>query len=233
VIFYGRSDDCNGLSYWLLAVTIALFFVAGVYINVALQNRTPFLATAASLAIGTVIYLRRHRADLARNVRKLAVIGLLAGIVVYYLSISTDLSQFSILTRFTEERLESTRYQAWSTMLSSLHHSLLGGRVVKLGVDLNFVHNLWLDVIWDAGIVPFLFLTVFHLKHLHSFKSILQQKLPLIVVLTITGLGVSFFTNFMQEPTLTASVPYFAGSCFFLGLVLRLSQDLEIQKDTP
>jgi len=233
VIFYGKSDDCNGLRYWLLAVTIALFFVAGFYINVALQNRTPFLATSASLFIGTVIYLRRHRADLVRNVRKLTVIGLLAGIAVYYLAMATDLSQFSIVTRFTEERLETSRYQAWSTMLSSLHYSLLGGRVVKLGEDLNYVHNLWLDVFWDAGIVPFIILTGFHFKHLHSFKTILQADLPLFVVLTVTGMGVSFFANFMQEPTLTASVPYFAGSCFFLGLVLRLSQNLENEMETP
>jgi len=233
LIFYGRDADCKGVLYSVGALSIALMFAAGVYVNVALQNRAPFIATAASLLCGTLVYLHKHRTDLAKVMRRMAIIGLLAGTAVYYLATSVDLTQFELFTRFTEERLGSLRYEAWRTMLSSLHHSLLGGRVVRLGEDLNFVHNLWLDVIWDAGIVPVIFLVAFHLKHLHCFKRILQSKLPLFVVLVISGLGTSVFITFMLEPTLSASVPYFAASCFFLGLVLRMSQNLESREDTP
>jgi len=233
VFLYGRSADCRGVFYWSAALVVVVMFAAGVTINVALQNRTPFLATTAALLAATAVYLYRQRSGRARAMRHLALLGLLAGIVVYYLATRIDLAQYGLFTRFTEERLESLRYEAWGTMLSSLHHSLLGGRVVKLGTDLNYVHNLWLDVIWDAGIVPFILLAAFHLKHLHAFLSILQSKLPLFVVLMIVGLAVSFVTNFMQEPTLSASVPYFAASCFFLGIVLRMGHDLAVNEDTP
>jgi len=231
VVFFGRDDECKGIFYSLVALFISLIFAAGVYINVALQNRTPFLATAASLFFGALVYLHRHKANPSVAIKKLVIIGLLVGIVVWYLATSIDLTQYNILTRFSEERLESSRYEAWKTMLASLHHSLLGGRAVK--IEEVYVHNLWLDVIWDAGIAPFVFLAAFHLNHATGFKNILKSDLPLLVVLMTVGLGISFFMNFMQEPTMTASVTYFAASCFYLGLVLRISQDLEIRKVAP
>jgi drug/metabolite transporter (DMT)-like permease len=227
VLFFGRGDERKGLFYPLVAFPVSIMLAAGLFINVTLQNRTPFLAMAASLLIGTVLYLHRHKREPSRAIKKVAVLGLLAGAVVYFLATSVDLSQLDIVTRFTEERLESLRYESWKTMLSSLHQSLLGGRAVRLGADLNYVHNLWLDVIWDAGIVPFLFLAAFHLKHARCFKNIMRSDLPLLILLVVIVTAISFFANFMQEPTLSASVPYFAASCFFLGLVLRMSQDLE------
>jgi len=104
---------------------------------------------------------------------------------------------------------------------------------VRLEEGMGFVHNLWLDVIWDAGIVPFVFLVAFHLKHALCFKNLVMSELSLLVILMVVGLGTSFFINFMQEPTMSASVPYFAASCFFLGLVLRMSQNLENSKKSP
>jgi len=231
VVFFGRSDECRSFFYSLVALPISLMFVAGVYINVALQNRTPFLATAVSVFLGISVYVYRQRTNPSKAINKLAIIGLLTGLAVYYLATTINLAQYNILTRFTEERLESSRYEAWKTMLASLHHSLLGGRAVK--IEEAYVHNLWLDVIWDAGLVPFIFLAAFHLKHAVCFKNILKSGLPLLVVLMIVGLGTSFFMNFMQEPTLSASVPYFAASCFFLGLVLGMSQKLGNHKDSP
>lgn len=225
-VLFGKDAEQKKLSFFLLALFISVLFAAGVYINAILQNRTPFLATGASLLFGTLVYLRRHKADRARATKYAASVFIIAGVVLYYLITTLDLAQVNILARFTQERLESLRYEAWGTMLSSLHHSLLGGRTVQLGVDLNYVHNLWLDVIWDAGVVPFIFLALFHLKHAVCFKKILGSELPLLIVLAIVGLATSFFVNFMQEPTMSASAPYFAASCFFLGLVLRLSNEL-------
>lgn len=224
---FGRDDEHNGKYSLLLALLTLVMLATGVYINAILQNRTPFLATAAALFFGTIVYLFRHKADRARAIKRTAIVYGSVGVILYFLVTTLDLSQLDILARFSQERLESLRYEAWGTMLSSLHGSLLGGRVIRLGVDLNYVHNLWLDVIWDAGIVPFVFLAIFHLKHARSFKRILKSDLPLLSVLAISGLAISFFVNFMQEPTISASVPYFAASCFFLGLVLRLSKDLE------
>ena len=225
IIFFGKDDDCKGLFYSLSAIIISLMFAAGIYINVALQNRTPFLATAASLFFATIAYLHRHKTNPSLAIRKVALICLLAGIGVYFLAASTDFAQYNILTRFTEEGLQTERYEAWKTMLASLHHSLLGGKVVKF--EISYVHNLWLDVIWYTGIVPFIFLVAFHLNHAICFKNIITSQAPMLAIIMIVGLGTSFFFNFMQEPTMSASVPYFAASCFFLGLVLRISQGIE------
>lgn len=231
-VLFGKDDQFKGYFCILVTIFIAFLFAAGIYVNVALQNRTPFLATAAALFFGALFYLHRHKMNPSKAVKKLAILCGLAGLLIYYLANSLELTQFNILVRFTEQQLESARYETWQTMLTSLHHSLLGGRVVRLGEE-SYVHNLWLDVFWDAGFAPFVFLVIFHLKHAACFKKILGSKLPLLVTLMIAGLGTSFFMNFAQEPTLSASVPYFAASCFFLGLLSRLSQETEREKDLP
>jgi hypothetical protein len=226
VVLFGRSAGFKGWTYMLAALAISLMCVAGIYINVALQTRTPFIAMAVSLFCGAALYLYSHRAELPRAVWRLALLGLLAGIVGYYLTSRFDLTRFNIFTRFAEEGLESGgRTEAWKTLLASLHQNLVGGRVARL--EISYVHNLWLDVIWDAGIVPFIFLVAYHLKHLYCFKRVLLSKLPLPVVLMASGLGVSFFINFMQEPTMSASVPYFAANCFFLGLLLKITENMK------
>jgi hypothetical protein len=230
VVFFGGTENRRWSFYILTAVIIAMF-LAGIYVNVILQNRAPFIATAVSLFLGALVYVYSNRKNPSGIMKKIALTGLLAAIIAYYLTVSVDLTQFTIFFRFTEVSLASGRLDAWNSLLSSLHHSLLGGRVVRLGEDLEYVHNLWLDVIWDAGVISVVSLLAFHLKHVACFKSILKSELPLSVILLIVGLGTSFFVNFMQEPTMSASVPYFAASCFFLGLVLRISQYLESRND--
>lgn len=225
VILFGEAKRGRRRGSVLAALVILVLVAAGVYVNAVLQNRTPFLALAASLGLAGVLFWRAHRGDPARIARRFAAMGGLFGCGLLYLLNTVDFTQVNIIVRFTEQRLDTPRYKAWSTMFASLHQSLLGGREVRLGEGIIYVHNLWLDVIWDAGIVPLIFLLAFHLKHAACFRDLVRSDLAPNTVLLIAGLAVSFFMNFMQEPTMSASVPYFAASCFFFGLVLRLSVD--------
>lgn len=223
VLVFGERGQARRSTTLVAALVILVLVVTGVYVNAALQNRTPFLALAASLCLGAVIYWRANRSDPGRVIRRFALLGAAIGAAVVYALKTIDFAQFNIIVRFSEQRLETLRYQAWGIMFSSLHESLLGGRVVRLGEGIGYVHNLWLDVIWDAGIVPLIFLLAFHLKHLACFRALLRSGLAPATVLMIAAIATSFLFNFMQEPTLSASVPYFAASCFFLGVVLALS----------
>jgi hypothetical protein len=227
VLLFGELRQAPRHLVWPAALVVVVMFFCGTYVNVVLQNRTPFLALAASLAAGGAFFGYANRYNRAKLLKKFAQISLLLVSLVAYVAMTFDLSQFNIIFRFSEQRLESLRYQAWQTMLGSVQYSTLGGRVVRLGEDISYVHNLWLDVIWDAGLVPFIFLLAFHLKHVACFAAILRSGLSRAVILMIAGLAISFFANFMQEPSMTASVPFFPASCFFLGLVLRLTTETE------
>lgn len=232
IILFSRKNQKLGILTTSTRLSVAAMFLAGVYVNAVLMNRTPFIATAISLFFCAVFFFYFPDANWKSALIKLTlgVTGTFAAII--FAVTSVDSNQVTIFTRFSEEGLSSSgRFTAWKSLVTSLPESLLGGRVVRLGEDLSFVHNLWLDVIWDAGIVPFLFLSAFHLAHLRCFKIVLQTKDSLVTPLIVIGMGTSFFINFMQEPTLSASVPYFAGSCFFLGLLLRLTVDLNKEKE--
>lgn len=226
-VLFGTPQKQQRLHFFIVATIITLMFSAGVFVNIALQTRTPFLATAASLVLGMFIYIFQHKGALYGRFGKIFLVSSIVGLIIYESVARFELAGLNVFLRFSELGLESPRYEGWKTMLSSLHHSLLGGRTVHLPGNIDFVHNLWLDVIWDAGITPFIFLMVFHLKHLTCFKKVLLSELPILTLLMLAGLGTSLLANFMQEPTMAASVPYFAGSCFFLGLVLRMSRDLD------
>jgi hypothetical protein len=222
VIFLARGEGCRGFSYWPVAAVIWIMFAAGVFVNAALQNRTPFLATAASFFLCSALYWYRHRSEPSRVGKKLALPMLLVVLLACWLAATIDPEQFTLLSRFSEHRLDSPRFETWKKLLGAVNQNLLGGRSVRL--ELAYVHNLWLDVFWDAGVVPFIFLVAFHLKHLSCFRAIVKSQLPQMAQLMIVAVATSFVMNFMQEPTLSASIPYFSCSCFFLGLVLRVSE---------
>jgi hypothetical protein len=100
----------------------------------------------------------------------------------------------------------------------------MGGRSIKVG-ELEHVHNLWLDVAYDAGVLPLFLLIIFHTFHLDDFIKILRSKLPVAVKIGICCLIISFFFSFMKQPTLQGARLYFIGSCLFLGMLHRLVCD--------
>ncbi|VAX31506.1 hypothetical protein MNBD_NITROSPIRAE03-1042, partial [hydrothermal vent metagenome] len=123
--------------------------------------------------------------------------------------------------------LKTGRFDAWRDMLSSLPENLSGGRLVYLG-GLGFVHNLWLDIAYDAGILPMIFLLIFHVMHLRSFIVVIRANLPLLLILIIVSFAASILVGFMVEPVMQGSVAYFSATCFFFGLVRRLYNDIRL-----
>ena len=71
-----------------------------------------------------------------------------------------------------------------------------------ISFEFPFIHNLWLDIHHQAGIIPFCFLIIFQLTHLKSLLSLILNN-DSIVSLTCLCLGSAFIFYFLSYGTLT------------------------------
>jgi hypothetical protein len=89
--------------------------------------------------------------------------------------------------------------------------------------NVDYAHNLWLDVSLDAGILPFIFLGIFHATHflsiIYFLKSCENEYVKMICICIFN----SFLLSFIAEPALQGSYIFFSISCFFFGFVRRLT----------
>ncbi|HEB75047.1 MAG TPA: hypothetical protein ENJ04_01670 [Nitrospirae bacterium] len=229
VLFLGTGEPFPGRRRLVLLIAaVTLLVGAGLYVNVSLQNRSPFVAMLLSFLLSAYYYFFIRRISSKHKARTVMSMILFLCVAAYlFVSSGYDYSRFSIVSRFETQGLETGRFDAWMYFLKALPDNLFGGRLVYLG-GLRYVHNLWLDVAYDAGILPMIFLLVFHSMHIRNFRDVLRARLPLLVILVIVSVGVSFLVGFAVEPALQGSVIYFSASCFFLGLVRRLSTDVNL-----
>jgi len=212
----------------LLIAAVSLLVGAGLYVNVSLQNRSPFVALLLSFLLSAYYYFFIRRISPKHKARTVMSMILFLCVAAYlFVSSGYDYSQFSLVGRFEVKGLETDRFGAWMYMLRALPDNLAGGRVVYIG-NIDYVHDLWLDVVYDAGIIPVIFLLLFHALHVKSFADVFRADIPLLLALVILSVSVSFLVGFIGEPVLQGSVIYFSASCFLLGLVSRLSTDVKM-----
>lgn len=212
----------------LVIAAVSLLVGAGLYVNVSLQNRSPFIALILSFLLSAYYYFFIRKISPKYKTRTVLSMILFLCVAAYlFVSLGYDYSQFSLVSRFEVQGLETDRFDAWMYMLRALPDNLAGGRLAYIG-NIDYVHNLWLDVVYDAGILPVIFLLLFHALHMKSFVDVVRADLPLLVILVILSISVSFLVGFIVEPVLQGSVIYFSASCFFLGLVSRLSGDIRM-----
>jgi hypothetical protein len=93
------------------------------------------------------------------------------------------------------------------------------------------VHNLWLDVHYVAGIIPFCFLIFFQIMHVKSFFILILHKKRRIIGITVLCIGVTIFFQFMIEPFLESTIRFFMASCFLMAYFRQISKSTSTTKD--
>lgn len=231
-LFFGKDQSMKKGYSFLITIIVLLLFIGGFYVNFVLQNRSPFVALALSFISSAVVYFFIKRCKLSYKIKTLFLIGIIFSIS-YYLFVNNiyDYTKFPIAMRFEVLGLKTIRYESWKYMIRAIlnYTNISGGRIAYIG-GLKYVHNLWLDIAYNAGILPLIFLLIFHANHLKSFIIIVRAKLPLPVTITIITVSISILVGFMVEPVMDASVPYFSATCFLFGLIRRFSYDIKFSE---
>ncbi len=206
--------------WWPAVLILGAAACAGVLVNISLQNRSPFVALAAAAFVTASIVIRTARTHGAKFVQ---IGGALvaASAVVWWAQSSSIASEAGIYQRFAQERLETERYDAWITVVSHAWELAAGGRVVPIG--LRYAHNLWLDVLWDAGLLPLALLVIFQSLHVRQIRFVFCKGTPLQTSV-LFGLLSAIGVTFLVEPALAISPIYFGATLYVLGSVLALSE---------
>jgi hypothetical protein len=214
----------------LITAIFILIFMSG-YSSISLGARTPIIVFLSSIiatfTFGTFSKKRSQQSTLI-------TISFYSFIFLVFLLIRDTLNQFlielvnnlsglNIGNRFISEGLETPRYIVWLEAIHQIPNYPWGGR--SMIISENYVHNIWLDQLYDAGIWAMMFLLVFHLVQIPIFFQFFRLKLPVIIhVFTLCTL-VAFMGAFVQAAVIQASYVYFGISCFFFASVGRLTLD--------
>jgi hypothetical protein len=87
----------------------------------------------------------------------------------------------------------------------------------------SLVHNLWLDIHYQTGIIPFCLLIIFQLAHLKSLSLLIFKKKG-IVSITCICLFLAYILYFMIEPIMPMTIRFFMASCFSLAYFRQISK---------
>src|SRR5699024_3770554 len=215
----------------LLLKTIIMFCaLSSFYITAQMASRTSIIIIGLS---SLMIYLFLHGFSLKKII--IPIITLLGIILMWVLfqsnifGIKTWWSQTSVYNRFQSSGLESSRYDAWKEVIKNMFNYPLGGR--KIDISISYAHNLWLDVVYDAGVLPFILLIAFTLIAAFSLVRFIRLDFPVFLKALLISIYVAFFTIFMTEPILaTKERFYFTVFCLIVGVTQGLNMNFQKRK---
>lgn len=133
--------------------------------------------------------------------------------------------ELGIGVRLSERGVETDRYEAWKMVISQIGDFPNGGRKMTLPPGLTYVHNMWLDQLYDSGFVAFLFLIIFHVLQLPVLIKFFSLNLFPLLKVFVASTVITFLIAFTGTPIFQASDLFFGVSCFFLGSITRFTAD--------
>lgn len=181
----------------------------------------------------TIVFLLEFKSKLKFITLPLFV-GLFAlisvGVNIIEVILSTVLAQLGIFNkRLLSEGTESGRFDNYQVALTEIWQYPFGGREFDLP-STQWVHNLWLDVAYDAGLFPMFLLLLYFILHIKCFFKLLNSDLPKIVIVYFSTMSIGILLNMSLAPILAGFFGEFVMVCFFLGVIARLSGEVEISK---
>ena len=214
----------------LLTFIFILIFMSG-YSSVSLGARTPIIVFLLSIVV-TIVFINFFNQSFQASrwimicfYLSIACMGLFFGEILTesLLALISSLLDLNIGNRLISEGLETPRYIVWQQVIDQIPNYPWGGRYMIISED--YAHNIWLDQMYDAGILAMLLLLTFHIVQIPILLRFFKLDIPKIIHVFVLCTFVAFLAAFMQAPVIQASCVYFAISCFFFGSVARFTSD--------
>jgi hypothetical protein len=201
-----------------LLVGLSLFGV------IKLNIRHPIVAGIIGIVVGLLIIVKRdvRLPFINKNVR-IVLLVLLVFLTLFLLIMNSAFFSNYLpeqhISRFTEYGLSTPRYIVWKKVLTGIFQYPFGGRQIALE-RVSSAHNLWLDVGYSAGLLPFILLLGFHFAHLPDLMRIVRygQVTLFNSVLLVSFVGV-VLAELMVEPVQYGAPRFLFASFFVFGLI--------------
>jgi hypothetical protein len=216
----------------ILFIGILFLILMSVYSSISLGARTPIIVFLVSLLTTFMFTNFSTKASKAKTIKimiyfcmgfiALFVSSFLFENVYEFINILLDLG---IGGRLASEGMETPRYEIWQQVITQIPDFPWGGR--SMIISAPYAHNIWLDQMYDAGILAMLLLLTFHIVQIPIIVRFFRLDMPTIVGLFVLCTLVAFIAAFVQAPVMQANPVYFGISCFFFGSVERFTFDYE------
>lgn len=200
-----------------------LIFSFSVYATIQISSRTGILIVFSSLLISFLFTEGLNKNKIKRIL--IAGVILTLGLIAFsrnVLNLRSYVESTFIYQRLISTNLQNdSRVSTWWVSFKGLFENPLGGRETNL--HLNYAHNLWLDVGYDAGIIPFLILVVFTIFALVVLMKFIKYNHPIFVKMIVLSMMTAFMVIFMFEPVLQGLGAYFTIFCYLLGTIHKMN----------
>ncbi|ERJ10936.1 hypothetical protein [Haloplasma contractile] len=206
---------------------IILLIIFSLFVAFILGNRTAIAILLINFAANIVLYnFSCKKFDQNRFKVINFILFILLIIFVFYTSNIFNIKEFIqsstwYLRSNSMELTDDPRIEAYKNVLVQIVRYPLGGYRMHLG-NVNYVHNLWLDVIYATGLIPFIFLVLYTLQVMYSLLEVIRNNyisIDLKILLFSTYLA--FILNFMVEPILEGVPFMFLSFCLINGMVKK------------
>ncbi len=193
-------------------------FIISLLCVLRVASRTQLGIALISLLV-TISYLTLKQ-PFIKNIRLLLAIAI--PLIVIYYSISADAAYLNILEQRNNDQEElmgaNGRTELWLASLNNLTTQPFGW---EMSSDISeFSHNLWLDVDRIAGIIPFIFLSLFTILCVNLVtKTLKTAPRHLYFNTTILVLFIGFMAVFFVEPVMEGLYYLFLIFCLFIGIL--------------
>lgn len=204
------------------------------YSSILLANRTGLIIAFLSIIGIYVIQLKLSTITKKIKITLFLLFEFLVLVCLYNMNIfniKTFWLESNAFYRFTNMSLiNDPRLTAWIESLTGIFIKPLGGKQAQL--SLNYAHNLWLDVGWTTGLLPFLTLVIFTLMTLKDYIKMLRNiKISLYLKCFISSMLIAFLFIFMVEPVIEANILFFCAFCFLSGILRSINKNVNVCLD--
>lgn len=201
----------NNKKYKLLAI---FMIISVILINTVLLSRNILLDIVFAFLL-VVIYKFDYLKSLVIKKKKTFYIII---VMFFFLLILIGFNSRFISGFFNIDRLLSDTARIKTLLLASsqLFQFPLGGNQMNLG-ELNYAHNMWLDVANVAGIIPFIILIIFTFRYIYILIKI-GKNLPLPIFFCSNILLVGTLACFF-EPILFSNAVFYSFLCLTTAIM--------------
>lgn len=229
LLFYSIVIWKENLRFSCMIIVMVFF---SLFVSALMGNRTLLFIIGIVFLASLIVYYLLEK-------RKIKIIRILIAVFVLCLIIySFYVTNFFSLREMVEDSLlvsrmkysdsrNDPRLSVYFWVFNQLFDYPMGGYKMYLG-GLKYAHNLWLDVIFATGLIPFIFLFLFSLNvSFNIYKLIKLSSLSISFRLLLFGIYLGFMLNFMVEPILEGVPMMFVSFCLISGM---LSKFIILQK---
>lgn len=212
----------------LYKLIITIFIILSLSYNLILGTRTLIIVSVVSFIVSCITFIILNRRNIflvLKNGKTLLIVIIVIFLVFIsnFMGIREKIENTKLLRRinkpYSTEEADENRVQTLFLAFNSILEHPMGGNNERIG-ELKYAHNMWLDVGKQAGIIPFVLLSVFTIISLWNVIKIFKnEKFSNEFKVFLAGIYSAVLLNMAVEPIMQGEPLFFIMFCMIIGMV--------------